>query len=180
METSLERLAERLQYLEDLESIRHTCRDYCMRLDSGDLEALGDIFTEDAVVEMCNFDSFMPGLGGEYHGRKSIIDDLYQRGASASFDSPGTIFTTGHINTNMQIDLKGDEATTLAYWLQELSMGPAATNAQMMFGTYQHRLRREEDRWRFSFLRVSVRYRALIDASDVGGESLNDILARPF
>ncbi len=79
----------------------------------------------------------------------------------------------------MQIDLRGDEATTLAYWLEGFSAGPGAANSQMMIGTYQHRLRREADRWRFAFLRISVRYRARIDASDFGGQPLSDILAKP-
>ena len=45
-------LVARLTRLEDLEAIRHTWRDYCIRLDSSDWSALGDVFTEDAVLEM--------------------------------------------------------------------------------------------------------------------------------
>ena len=52
-------------------------------------------------------------------------------------------------------------------------------NNTVLIGTYQHRFRREADRWRFAFLRISVRYRARLDASDFGGQSLKEILARP-
>jgi hypothetical protein len=38
-----------LARLEDREAIRHTWLDYCMRLDSTDWTALGNVFTEDAV-----------------------------------------------------------------------------------------------------------------------------------
>ncbi len=174
MTADLDRLIERVQYLEDLESIRHTWRDYCIRLDSADWEGLGDVFTEDAVLEMDGLDPFAPGLDGEYRSRKTIIKDLYMRAGTGASSAPdGKLFATGHLSTNMQIDLKGDEATTLAYFFEIVA------NNTVLIGTYQHRFRREADRWRFAFLRISVRYRARLDASDFGGQSLNEILARP-
>ena len=39
MSADLERLIERVQYLGDLESIRHTWRDYCNQLDLADWES---------------------------------------------------------------------------------------------------------------------------------------------
>ncbi len=173
MDTSLERLSERVQYLEDLEAIRHTWRDYCMRFDSADWEGLGDVFCEDAVLEMDGLEAFAPGSDGEYRTRKNIIHDLYRRVGSASPRTGEPLFVTGHLSTNMQIDLRGDEATTLAYFFEIVA------NSQVLIGTYQHRLRREADRWRFAFLRISVRYHARLEASDVGGQSLIGILAKP-
>jgi hypothetical protein len=82
------------------------------------------------------------------------------------------VFATGHLSTNMQIDLRGDEATTLAYFFEIVG------NNRVLVGTYQHRFRRERDRWRFAFLRISVRYRARLEASETGGQSLRDILSR--
>ena len=173
MEANLERLSERVQYLEDLESIRHTWRDYCMRLDSADPEALGDVFTEDAVLEAVGLEVIRPGMDGVYRGRKTIISDFYFPGAMNSNRPRTEWFSTGHLSTNMQIDLKGDEATTLAYWFEIIA------NNLVLIGTYQHRLRREVDRWRFAFLRISVRYRARLEATDVGGQSLQEILGKP-
>ena len=173
MDASLERLNERVQYLEDLESIRNTWRDYCTRLDSADWEGLGDVFTEDGVLEMDGLNPFFPGLDGEYRGRKNIINDFYALGASGAERIDKNLFATGHLSTNMQINLKGDEATTLAYFFEIVA------NNTVLIGTYQHRLRRETDRWRFAFLRISVRYRARLEAIDVGGQSLNEILAKP-
>ncbi len=173
MKMSLERLSERVQYLEDLESIRHTWRDYCMRLDSADSEGLGDVFTEDGVLETVGLEVIRPGADGVYHGRKAIINDFYFGGAMGSRRPRTELFSTGHLSTNMQIDLKGDEATTLAYWFEIIA------NDLVLIGTYQHRLRREADRWRFAFLRISVRYRARLEATDVGGQSLREILGKP-
>lgn len=170
MSTDLAELTARLQRLEDLEDIRSTWLDYCMRLDSGDLERLGDVFTEDAALEM---EGLAAGLDGTYAGRRAIIEDFYRRTESGAAEGAAPRFMTGHLSTNMQIELDGDEATTLAYFFEIVA------NNLVLVGTYQHRLRREPDRWRFAFLRIVVRYRARLAATDVDGQSLQAILAKP-
>ena len=112
METDLAALAARLQRLEDLEAVRADWLDYCNRVDLGDFAALGDVFTEDAELEM---DGLARSLDGTYRSRRSIVDDFYARTAD-----PSTRHTvmTGHIATNMQIELDGDTATTLAYFFE--------------------------------------------------------------
>ena len=160
-------LTARLARLEDLEAVRSTWLDYCHRLDLGDFAALGDVFTEDATLEM---DGLGPGLDGTYHGRRSIIDDFYTRTGQPSGTSH---FMTGHLSTNMQIELDGDTATTLAYFFEIVD------DTLVLIGTYQHRLRRDPDRWRFAFLRISIRYRARIEAGEVRGQTLAGIVAKP-
>jgi ketosteroid isomerase-like protein len=173
MSDRIDDLVARVTRLEDLEAIRHTWRDYCTRLNTADWTALGDVFTEDAVLEMDGLDHLVKGLDGQYRGRHAIINDFYRRtGAVVSHDAK-PMFVTGHISTNMQIKLEGDEATTLAYFFEIVA------NDRVLIGTYQHRCRRDADRWRFRFLRIAIRYRAKLETSDGGGQSLNDILARP-
>lgn len=172
MEDELKRLSERVQHLEDLEAIRHTWRDYCTRLDSEDWEGLGDVFAEDGVLEMVGLDAFAPGLDGSYHGRDAILGDFYKAAVAGVVESG--LFYTGHLSTNMQIDLQGDEATTLAYFFEIVA------NRNVIIGTYQHRMRRESDRWRFAFLRISVRFHAKLEAGEFGGRSLQEVLAKPF
>src|SRR3954470_2460586 len=108
MSDKIDDLVARIARLEDLEAIRHTWRDYCIRLDSTDWDALGDVFTEDAVLEMDGLDHLVKGLDGQYRGRHSIINDFYRR--TGAVLPPGTtpMFVTGHLSTNMQIDLQGD------------------------------------------------------------------------
>jgi hypothetical protein len=172
MSDRIDDLVARIARLEDLEAIRQTWLDYCMRLDAADWTALGDVFTEDAVLEMNGLDHLVKGLDGQYCGRHAIINDFYcQTGALIPLDAK-PMFVTGHLSTNMQITLEGDEATTLAYFFEIVA------NDRVLIGTYQHRFRREADRWRFRVLRISIRYRAKLEASDIGGQSLNDILAR--
>ena len=165
----LDALTARLQRLEDLEAIRSTWLDYCTRLDVGDMGGLGDVFTDDAELEL---NGLAPSLDGTYRGRRAIIDDFYARTALPSSTSAAPRFMTGHLSTNMQIELDGDDATTLAYFFEIVD------DNLVLIGTYQHRLRRDPDRWRFAFLRISVRYRARIEASHVGGQPLAPIVAK--
>jgi len=174
MSDKLDDVVARITRLEDLEAIRHTWRDYCIRLDSADWLALGDVFTEDAVLEMDGLDHLVKGLDGQYRGRHAIINDFYRQTGAVLPHGAKSMFVTGHLSTNMQIDLQGDEATTLAYFFEIVA------NDRILIGTYQHRCRREAERWRFCFLRIAIRYRARLEASDVGGQSLNGILARPI
>jgi ketosteroid isomerase-like protein len=116
MSGKIDDLEARIARLEDLEAIRHTWRDYCMRLDAADWSALGDVFTEDAVLEMAGLEHLMKGLEGQYCGRHAIINDFYRRTGAVVTHGATPMFVTGHISTNMQIELEGDEATTLAYF----------------------------------------------------------------
>jgi hypothetical protein len=165
----LEGLTARLQRLEDLEDVRATWLDYCNRVDLYDLDGLGDVFTEDAELEMVGL---ARSLDGRYRGRRAIIDEFYGRSLLPTAPPASTRAMTGHISTNMQIDLDGDRATTLAYFFEIVD------DNLVLIGTYQHRLRRDPDRWRFAFLRISVRYRARIEASDVAGQALPEIVAK--
>jgi hypothetical protein len=162
-------LAARLQRLEDLEAVRSTWLDYCHQLDVGDFTALGDVFTTDAALEM---DGLGAALDGRYESRTDIIERFYAR---TGRPTPGSSLRhmTGHLSTNMQIQLDGDEATTLAYFFEIVD------DDLVLIGTYQHRLRREADRWRFAFLRITVRYRGRLEVGDVAGKTLAEIVTWP-
>lgn len=166
-------IEERVQRLEDLEAIRRTWCDYLIALDSLNWDALGNVFTEDGAVEMIGLDSFQPGQDDIYRGRKSLVEDFYRPVMESSAAPAKGQFYTGHHGTNMTIELAGEEATTLAYFFEILG------NTQMLIGTYQHRMRREADRWRIAYLRIAIRYSAKIDASEFAGLSLADVLALP-
>jgi hypothetical protein len=73
----------------------------------------------------------------------------------------------------MQISLKGDEATTLAYFFEIVA------DDLVLIGAYQHRMVRNEDRWRIAFLRISVRYRARLELKGKPvGKMLGKIVAK--
>ncbi|MEM7540621.1 MAG: nuclear transport factor 2 family protein [Pseudomonadota bacterium] len=172
-EQQMNQLFARVQRLEDMEAVRHTWRDYCFRLDSEDWEGLGNVYSEHAVLEMIGLSALSPELDGVYRGRDSIIEDFYKPAIEGAANPSANLFATGHISTNMQIDLDGDEASTLAYFFEIVA------NDTVLIGTYQHRMRREPDRWRFAFLRITVRYHATLTVDNVGGDTLQSVLAKP-
>jgi hypothetical protein len=173
MADAIQELEQRVRRLEDLEAIQSAWRDYLFALDSADYDSLANVFTEDGAVEMNGLDSYQPGQDKTYYGRESIIDEFYKPVIDTVARPDLGQYYTGHHGTNMEIDLEGDEATTLAYFFEILG------NTQMLIGTYQHRFRREPDRWRIAYLRISIRYRATIEASDFGGLSLAEVRALP-
>ncbi|QEC46968.1 nuclear transport factor 2 family protein [Baekduia soli] len=164
-------IEERVARLEDDAAIRRTWCDYLFGLDALDWDGLADVFTEDAGLEMVGLESYQPGSDRSYRGRPSIIEDFYRPVMEATAAPARGQFYTGHHGTNMKIELEGDEATTLAYFFEILG------NTQLLVGTYQHRMRREPDRWRIAHLRIAIRYRARIEAEDFGGLSLAEVRA---
>jgi len=169
-DATLAALEARLARLEDVEAVRETWLDYCTQIDLGDFERLGDVFAEDAELEL---EGLAPQVYGTYTGRRSIIDDFYARTAGPADGPPGSAKAmTGHLCTNMRIDVDGDAARTLGYFMEIVD------DNLILIGTYQHRLRREPDRWRFTSKRIVVRYRGRLEATGVKGSPLTDILAR--
>ena len=169
MATDFEALLERVQRLEDLEAVRTTWLNYCNRLDAFDFDGLGDVFALDATLEV---GGLSPALDGHYESRRTIVEDFYRKTDVAPSTNPAGLMT-GHLSTNMQIELDGNGATTLAYFFEIVD------NNLALIGTYQHRMRREVDRWRIAFLRISIRYRGRLEVSKTSGQSLTEILARP-
>ncbi|MBO0690037.1 MAG: nuclear transport factor 2 family protein [Candidatus Dormibacteraeota bacterium] len=173
MQESIAGLVERVGRLEDLEAIRRTWHDYFFALDSSDWDGLAGLFTEDATLHLVGFDDVQLEGGTTYRGRRSIVEEFFVPRMGATAASERGLHYTGHHGTNMQIDLAGDEATTLAYFFEILA------NTSVRIGTYQHRFHRDPDRWRMAFLRISIRYRAQIEATHVGGMGLADVRALP-
>ncbi len=170
-DTTLAALAARLARLEDTEAVRETWLDYCTQIDLADHERLGDVFAEDAELEV---EGLAGAVDGTYRGRRSIIDDFYRRTAGPADGPPGSgKAMTGHLCTNMRIEVDGDEASTLGYFFEIVD------DNLVLIGTYQHRLRREPDRWRFTFKRIVVRYRARLETTAVKGSPLTDVVTRP-
>jgi hypothetical protein len=169
VDEAIKDLEARVSRLEDIEAVHKTWRAYIYALDSSDWDSLRDVFTEDGAVEMVGLDDYRPGQDRTYRGREEIINDFYVPDIEEVANPSIGNFYTGHHGTNMEIEFDGDEATTFAYFFEILG------NEQVLIGTYQHRMRREADRWRIAYLRIAIRYRAKIEATDFGGLSLAEV-----
>jgi SnoaL-like domain len=158
-------LLARIQRLEDLDAIQRTWHDYMLALDSRRWEDLADVFTDDGVVEMIGLDRRNPDADGIYPGGgEAIVRDFYA--AVTSGGGPAATLATGHNGSNMSIDLDGDEAITSTYFWEIVG------GSTLLVGTYQHRFRRDPDRWRMAFLRIRITYSCRLEASDVWAKPL--------
>jgi SnoaL-like domain len=161
-------LEARVRRLEDYEAIRDTWCDYLFNLDSENWAAFGEVFTENAIVEIV-------GMGkkrdGTFAGRKAIVD--WYNPSQVTTPRPGTEWVNGaHHGNSMKIELDGDEATTFAYFFV-----PGVDSA---FGTYQHRMRRTADGWRIAYLRVVIRYHLQLQGRASGvRKTVRDVLTMP-
>jgi SnoaL-like domain len=165
MENDRSDLLVRIQRLEDLEAIRRVWNDYMISLDSHAWAELVDVFTDDAVVEMIGLDFLRSGADGTYSGGgEAIVRDFYNAGTGQH--SPVRNIATGHMGSNLSIDVDGDQATTSAYFWEIVA------ESVLLVGTYQHRFRRDPDHWRIAHLRIKITYSARLVTSEVWAKPL--------
>jgi uncharacterized protein (TIGR02246 family) len=127
-------LEERLQRLEDRDAIHQLFVDYGRYLDSGNIDAYADLFTEDGEV--------MLGPMGRTQGRENI------RALMAKV-LDGRVGAAYHVISSPAVVLDGDEATSEVMWtvLQRDAEGkPKLTST----GRHVDRLRRVDGAWRIA------------------------------
>ena len=108
----MENLADRAKVLDDLfaerEILATMCR-YAAALDNAQVDDYVDVFTEDGVFEVLN--SGRGAAPRRMQGRSALRE--YQMGKPAP--RPGTFIK--HMNVNPRIQVQGDTATGVSYWL---------------------------------------------------------------
>jgi ketosteroid isomerase-like protein len=126
----------------DIESIKHLRALGSKHLDSGDLEALVDLYTEDAVCEF--------GPYGSWHDRDTFLANFAE--AEAPFYKSG-YFSNLHVIANHVVELTGpDTASGLVYLLDFVAgdMMREGGNPLYWLGVYDERYRRGDGGWRIS------------------------------
>ena len=120
--------------LDEAAIIRLT-NDYCWALDTGDWEALRDVFTPDAVGQL--------GKGGQ-----NGVDEIIERVSTAL----SVYETTQHLVGSHQVALDGDTATCRCY-LQAQHVRP--TGDKLMIGArYEDENVRTDAGWRIAKRRI--------------------------
>ncbi|KAI9016205.1 hypothetical protein DFJ74DRAFT_679765 [Hyaloraphidium curvatum] len=162
-------LEERVRRLEDLDAVRAVAYEYCHRLDVFDTPGLArETFAEDCVLESDGLGS----MDGVHRGRDAVVK-AYTEGGKDFSGGPKPAVVTGHFSTNHEIELDGDQARMLSYYLEIVD------DSVVLIGTHQWRLVRQ-DRWRIAALRIVVRYRARIELKGRPvGKMLHKILKMP-
>lgn len=130
-ETEMQELRE----LMDKEKIRKLKQQYSHLMDSGQVEALANIFTEDAVCE------FGPEYGN-WEGRETIRANYH-----GVFDAMAHFGVMHHI-TNHYIDITGaDSATGRSYLIDVATTVEASEQPIVWFGVYDEIYQKLNGQW---------------------------------
>ena len=136
---SLEELEKRIQAIEDAESIKKLHQEYINLMDNLQYEAVLDLFTEDATVEIRN--------SGVKRGRKEIsqlyIDGIAKRRGSTRFD--------GHMAIEPDISVNGNSAKGM--WL--IYMLFSRPSVQWVQGKNECEYRKVDGVWKISKLKFT-------------------------
>jgi uncharacterized protein (TIGR02246 family) len=143
-------IADRLQ-------IEQVWTRYALALDTGDADALGVLFTDDALFDVA---------GKPFKGREAIkqfargMRERFKLDTRPAVDERGRRFTPiRHVLSNLVLDVKGDTATADSYWTELLASGrdasgrgrpPTVLNA----GRYHDTFVKQKGRWLIKERRV--------------------------
>lgn len=133
-------LERRLRQLEDKDEIRALRDAYHSCINDGRYEAIADLFTDDAVVEL--------GYLARYEGRSEIDAGFRGMGERERFYIKQFIHSHG-------IEVAGDTGTGVSYL--EARYGRFGVS-YLVSGRYDDRYRRIDGRWRFSEMIASFYY----------------------
>ncbi|MFP8877684.1 MAG: nuclear transport factor 2 family protein [Myxococcota bacterium] len=143
--SNLERIAERLQTLEDIEAIKQTQYDYWRKIDLKLWSELGDCFTSDIQADYGRPD-------WRVAGRDALVDWLRD-------NEGGEHYSVSHAGHNPQVRLLSSHEATGFFKLHDwVRIDPAITLRG--WGHYTNRFAREDDGcWRISIMHLEYVYK---------------------
>jgi ketosteroid isomerase-like protein len=107
---------------------------YARHIDRFDFTAIAALFTEDAVVEYGGY----PVM----HGGAAVAAWLERRTADSGWHQ--------HLVSVVEVDLRGDEADTVTYFVSHARSKTDAQTVRQHVGEYRDHLRRTVDGWRIA------------------------------
>ena len=125
------------------EEIRRLRVLYSHHYDGADLDALVDLFTDDAVCE------FGPRFGGDWVGKEQIRENY-----ASNINREGNPFEVMHAVANHWIELTGPDTARGRSYLLDLRTKVGAENPLILFGIYDDDYRRVEGQWKISRSRI--------------------------
>lgn len=129
------------QVLLDKEAIKDLWYNSCYLVDDGDIDGVMEAFTEDATMDT--------GAFGSADGRDAIREML-----ESLFDEE--LLFTRHMVHNPLIQVDGDEAT--GQWYLDCPTITGEGEAIWLQGTYKHKFRRVDDKWKISKFTFEATY----------------------
>jgi hypothetical protein len=133
----------RLRELLEIDEIRKVGVLYSQYLDHDYLEALAELFTEDAVCEF--------GPYGRWEGRKTIYENYVQVERSSGPNPGPKPFQAMHANTNHWVELTGaDTAVGRRYLLDLLTNRKPDEHPFIWLAVYDEAYRKEHGAWKIA------------------------------
>lgn len=125
-----------LEKLVEKEAIRELRHLYSHHFDGHDVDALAELFTEDAVCE------FGPAFGGDWVGRAQIRDKFAQ-----VIGHEGPRFGVLHVVSNPWIRFVDEQTANGRWYLQDLRTTEGVDNPLILFGIYDDVYHKRDGRW---------------------------------
>ena len=133
----------RLRRLLEEDAIRKTKMLYSHYMDTGQIDALADLFTEDAVCEF--------GPYGQWQGRETIRSNYW----SVFKDGGSQTFFAMHNTSDHFVRVTSDTTAEGRSYLIDVVTGRAADEMPIVwFGVYDETYRRVNDDWLIEYCRL--------------------------
>jgi ketosteroid isomerase-like protein len=135
-------------YADDRAEIENLSNRYMVAVDAGDIETVMSTWADDGVLEWVN---------GVEHGKAAIRKAMSNFGGARKVEIPEGATSrprTHHQIINHVIDVKGDKATTIAYWFAMTNNTPQKDVQLLYFGHYEDQLERVSGHWLFKVRKV--------------------------
>ena len=130
-------------YADDRAEIENLSNRYMIAVDAGDIETVMGTWADDGVLEW---------VYGTEHGKVAIRKAMSNFGGARKVDIPEGATSrqrTHHQIINHVIDVKGDTATTIAYWFAMTNNTPQKDVQLLYFGHYEDDLVKVNGKWLF-------------------------------
>jgi ketosteroid isomerase-like protein len=133
--------------VEDQVAIEQLLNRYCHKLDRGEVDAVVELFTADAVL--------VPAYEGDTrHAGRAAVHAWYARYAA---NTVAAVRGLRHKISTAMIEVDGDTATAVCY-LDADSVNPKTGQRSLVGGRYEDRLVRTPAGWRLCERRIVIDY----------------------
>jgi hypothetical protein len=142
------------------DEIRNLLFRYCELIDAGDVDALGEIFADAAII----------GQDGTKMAQgRDEVRAMYRGGNRAERTSGGR--ASKHVNTNVLVEVDEEAGTAIArsYWVLLVATSAQEPVRPILAGRYHDTFARRDGEWRFTERRYLVDLSGSESAALLGG-----------
>ncbi len=132
-----------IEELLETEAVKKVRTQYSHYFDGQQLDALVDLFTDDAVCE------FGPDFGGDWVGK-----DVIRKNFAGYLRSEGPVHGVMHATTNPLVQIVDADTAHARCYLLDLRTTEGVENPLILFGIYDDLYKKVEGRWKIHRTRI--------------------------